>query len=240
MTELFQLCPPLTSDDYIYFLDSTTVPVSSACQYSGSGGRHGIPIIKQVFPQMIADGYTPLQALVLFNTHAARPVLPCHTPSYLSYIQLLQQQNDYRSWLWQSCTQMRHFVTGTSSKQPFSQLINTEYFLKIGHDVFLQKDLFPNTTMIDTLFGGNESNSSRTCITQGSLDPYSLQFIPNPIFPGDLSKQSSFQMASGVTHCASIVLSSPNDSEELIASRKTFYILTQQINEEREKEIEEK
>ncbi|XP_025192142.1 putative serine protease K12H4.7 [Melanaphis sacchari] len=138
-----------------------------------------------------------------------------------------------RQWLYQTCTELGHFVTSNEDDHLFGKTIQLNYFIDRCSDVFgnsydfnaLNKAIKNSNLMFKNL----KTKTSRVIYLHGSIDPWNKLGLTQP-----QSNNSVSIFIEGVSHCADLYPSTPSDPPQLTnARREVLYYLKKWMLETR-------
>eukprot|EP01120_Amphizonella_sp_Union-15-10_P015211 TRINITY_DN7762_c0_g1_i2.p1 TRINITY_DN7762_c0_g1~~TRINITY_DN7762_c0_g1_i2.p1 ORF type:complete len:276 (+),score=42.61 TRINITY_DN7762_c0_g1_i2:432-1259(+) len=150
----------------------------------------------------------------------------CLDASYVDMVQQLKNTSfpdngvGDRSWTYQTCAEFGYFQTTDSKNQPFGNLVPISYYVQMCKDVF-GIDLDPATRVNQTniYYGGNTipyDGPTNILFVNGNVDPWHALSVTYHPLPPTISSI----LINGTAHCANVLPSNPNDSENLLEARR--------------------
>ncbi|CAG4977592.1 unnamed protein product [Parnassius apollo] len=135
-------------------------------------------------------------------------------------------------WTYQTCTEYGYFQSTSSNKQPFTNNIPVDFYVKLCTKTFGSEF---NDTRIDDgiedvnrIYGGLQPNVSKVVFVNGDLDPWSRLSILE-----DISYDAPAIVIPRASHCRDLFSNRENDHEELKEARKNVkHLIKRWINAE--------
>ncbi|XP_026821107.1 putative serine protease K12H4.7 [Rhopalosiphum maidis] len=125
-----------------------------------------------------------------------------------------------RQWLYQTCTELGHFVTSNKVDNLFGNTIPLDYFTEKCRDVFGKSynlnALYKAVKNEETMFNYLKKKTSRVIYLHGSIDPWNKLGLTQP-----QAQNSVSIFTEGVSHCADLYPSASSDPPQLTKARKT-------------------
>ncbi|XP_068626517.1 putative serine protease K12H4.7 [Battus philenor] len=131
------------------------------------------------------------------------------------------QMTAYACWLYQTCTTFGYFQSTSSRKQPFTNNVPVEFYVKMCTSTFGSKfnDNFieDGIELVNKMFGGLRPNVTKVVFVNGDMDPWSkLSVLKN------ISSETPAIFIPRSSHCRDLFSNREGDHEELKEARKNI------------------
>ena len=142
---------------------------------------------------------------------------------------LISGENDatWRAWYWQCCTEFGFFATTNQEEHTFGSSMPLEYFEKWCQDAFgedlTSRTLHQSVNKTNEEYQGFSPNVTNVVWVHGVLDPWRPLGITS-----DLNQASPAILIPGASHCADMLPSDPDDSQEMKEAKKRIGALVSQ------------
>jgi len=234
ITDLFNLCAPLTDDseDIANFLSSVAGNFMGAVQYNNDNrafeGATDVNVtIDAVCGYMNDDSvddvvqrYANVNSFILMTYQE-----PCLDASYADLIAAYANisldgpaAGGGRQWVYQTCTEFGYYQTSDASDQPFGTGFPIDFSIQQCTDIygaqFTQNSLESGIAWTLTNYGGNDIGATNVVLPNGSIDPWHALGILM-----DLSPTVNAVLIDGTAHCADMYPASDNDPITLTQAR---------------------
>lgn len=177
LSTMFATCVPINESDWLSlgsFSHGLMSPIQQTVQYSRYTHHNGLWQIADVCAIMENPTQTPLENYVqLSSTFRGSWCLYNSYGGTVTYYRDIQ--SPYRSWLYQTCTQVGYFQSTDSPTQPFGTLAPLQFSLQLCADIFdLNMTELPRVAEVNTMYGGNDvRGASRVMFVNCDLDQWS-------------------------------------------------------------------
>ncbi|EFA84445.1 hypothetical protein PPL_02477 [Heterostelium album PN500] len=222
VSDLFDLCPPLaTQDDISTFMQSLAGNFMGTVQYNlEAPGAATITNLCEIMTNPDNDPITNYVKVWQGFTDG------CTDTSYETMIDLMKNNTNDASveggkmWFYQTCTEFGYYQSSDSTKQPFGNLIPIEYLTKQCQEVF-GFNFTPNVEWTITKYGGINPDADNILYVNGDIDPWHALGITTPITRKSPSS-SSILLIHGTSHCDDMLIPLPTSPPTLPAAQATI------------------
>jgi len=236
MFSKFRLCDnldPKNTLDVSNFLAVLAGNFQGIVQYSqdNRGIFADILTIPRACSLMTSGNPDPVDGLVAVNNLLLKTYeMTCLDFSYSKMIDHIrdiswESNDDYRQWMWQTCTEFGYYQTSDSPNQPFGSGFDLNFALRQCADIFgpqyTPQNIDAAINATNQYYGSLNLVQQQIVLPNGSNDPWHAL--------GILTSTDPFRKAvfiTGTSHCADMYPPRAQDVPELVNARK---MITQQI-----------
>jgi len=226
LSSMFRLCETLDGSnnmDVTSFMENIIFSVAGVVQYNGHYEEDIFSICRIMTDESIGE---PIKRLAAVNdVMLGSDEDLCMDTSYASWLEYLSNtswdgQNDgWRQWIWQTCTEFGWYQTTNQTSGVYGHSVPLEFSEQTCRDVFGELDFghenmekYVATSNIE--YGGFEPSVNNVVFVHGSIDPWHAMGVLE-----DLHEAAPSIYITGTSHCADMYEDAPSDPEELTAAR---------------------
>lgn len=210
---LFNLCSRIELDNQLdvwHFFSTLTNVLTTPVQYHKSNEI-------EIACAYVLQHQDPVEGLASYIK--ALYGASCFNTNYDSFVKYyknpdLSWGNQYRQWMYQTCTEFGYYQSSSSDNQPFGKSfpydLNINYCKDIFDGSFSNSSVFDAVEEINKEFGGLKINATNVIYTNGDIDPWARLSIHEPP-----NEEAHAEMIPDVAHCGDMYSISSSDSAEL-------------------------